>query len=345
MTFLQNIWYIAAWVEEVAARPLGRRFLNRPVVLYRTEDGDVVALDGACPHRFAPLSLGHVIGDRIECRYHGLQFDPTGRCVHNPQGQGATPAALAVRRYPVVERHGAIWIWTGEPEEADPDMIPDFAFLEDDTQLSIVRGYMHSDAHYELLSDNIMDLGHVDFLHATTLGSPSLATARAQMTTVREGNAVSCNRWMANDVQGTLNNMLFDREGPVDAWIDVRWHPPALMTLAFGMTGVGAPREAGRETMSAHLMTPETDTSSHYFWAITRSFKHDPALDLQLYDGFTEVFTSEDKVMIEAQQQIMGTTDIMSLRPALLATDAPAVLARRIMVDLLAKEAKAASAT
>jgi vanillate O-demethylase monooxygenase subunit len=337
MPFLRNCWYVAAWSGEVGDKPVGRRLLDEPVVLYRLPSGQPVALGGRCPHRFAPLHLGKVIGEDIECPYHGLRFSAKGACVFNPQGAGATPQALKTRSYPLIERFGALWIWTGDPGRADPAVLPDYPFLADPARAR-VEGYLHTKANYELLTDNIMDLGHVDFLHAGSLGCE--ATAKAKTTVRRQGSTIFCDRWMADDFQGPLPSWLFERAGQrVDAWADVRWDPPALMVLTFGMADVGAPRQSGLETVNAHFMTPETEFSTHYFWASSRTFRTDePGLNQQMFEGITAAFSQEDKPMIEAQQLMMGTSDLWSLKPALLAGDAAPVQARRVLTQLLEQE-------
>ncbi|HMN43033.1 MAG TPA: aromatic ring-hydroxylating dioxygenase subunit alpha [Povalibacter sp.] len=337
MTFLLNCWYVAAWSDELGAQPLGRRILDEPVVMYRLPSGAAVALQGRCPHRFAPLHLGKVVGADIQCPYHGLRFNAEGACTFNPQGNGATPKALHVKTYPLIEKYGTLWIWMGPPERADPALLPDYGFLED-PQLARIQGYIHSRAHYELLTDNLLDLGHVDFLHETTLGCE--ATARAKTTVRVSGNTVTCDRWMANDFQGPLPSVLLGRVGQrVDAWLDVKWDPPALVTLTFGMTDVGGARENGMQTLNVHFMTPETQTSTHYFWASSRAFRTDDhELSEQMLHGINLAFNQEDKPMIEAQQAMMGTTDLWSLKPVLLAGDAAPVQARRVLARLIESE-------
>ena len=129
--FARNCWYVAAWDHEVKRLHLMRRILlGDGVVFYRKTDGAVVALEDRCCHRHAQLSKGRVRGDRIECAYHGLQFDPTGACVHIPS-QDSIPASARVRSYPVAEKHHWIWIWMGDPEKADPALIPDFGVMSD----------------------------------------------------------------------------------------------------------------------------------------------------------------------------------------------------------------------
>ena len=124
MTFIRNLWYVAAWSHELeGAGPIGRVIIDEPVVLFRTPDGAVVALEDRCPHRHAPLSLGRVEGNRLRCMYHGLTFDSAGRCVAIPGGATIPPGTVA-RRFPVQERWSWIWVWTGDPAKADPDLIP-----------------------------------------------------------------------------------------------------------------------------------------------------------------------------------------------------------------------------
>jgi vanillate O-demethylase monooxygenase subunit len=339
MPFLKNCWYVAAWSDEVGDKVLlGRRILDEAVVLRRDAAGRAVALQGWCPHRFAPLALGKIVDGDIQCPYHGLRFNTEGACTHNPQSEGGPiPASLRIKTYPLHERYGALWIWMGAPERADPALIPKFDFLSD-KRLARIQGYIYSKANYELMSDNILDLGHVDFLHPGSLGCE--ATARAKPEVELSGNTVKCARWMPNDFQGPLTSALFEHVGErVDAWLDVQWDAPALMTLTFGMTGVGAEKAAGRETLNVHFMTPETDTTTHYFWAGTRGFRtDDAALSAQMLEGGTMAFTMEDKPMIEAQQAMMGTTDLFSLKPIMLAGDAAPVHARRILSRLIAAE-------
>src|SRR5438132_884303 len=129
--FLRNSWYVAAWNHElIDGRKLARTILEKPVVIYRGASGKVVALDDRCCHRAAPLSMGRIEGDDIRCMYHGMKFEPGGKCIQIP-GQDMIPPKLGVRSYPVVERYNLIWIWMGDTEKADPNMIVPGIFLLD----------------------------------------------------------------------------------------------------------------------------------------------------------------------------------------------------------------------
>src|SRR6185312_9140275 len=109
---LRNAWYIAAWADEVGDTPLARRICNDPVVLFRDRNGRAAALADRCCHRSAPLSLGRVVEEGIECGYHGLVIDGAGCCVKVP-GQRLIPDEARVKTYPLVEKNQLVWLWMG----------------------------------------------------------------------------------------------------------------------------------------------------------------------------------------------------------------------------------------
>jgi phenylpropionate dioxygenase-like ring-hydroxylating dioxygenase large terminal subunit len=82
--FIRNAWYVAAWADEIGDAPLARRICNEPVVLFRDKEGHAAALLDICCHRGAPLHMGMVIEEGLQCGYHGLVFDRSGACVHVP---------------------------------------------------------------------------------------------------------------------------------------------------------------------------------------------------------------------------------------------------------------------
>lgn len=337
MSFLHNTWYVAAWADEVEDSLLARTILEEPVVMYRRKDGVAVALKDRCPHRFAPLHLGNLVGDEIECAYHGLRFDCSGSCTVNPHGNGSIPAKAKVRAFPLVERYKLLWIWMGDPEQADPSMIPDFEFLSD-PEFQNVKGYTLANGHYELMTDNIMDLGHIEFLHPGLLGSDAVRRAKAEV--LQEGNTVHSNRLTSDEVLPPVLQQWYEvGEQVCQRWLNVRWDPPALMLLAVGVQPNGASREEANESQGCHLMTPETETTTHYFWAQGRNWgEPSPEMDEVRLASLRKAFDTQDKPMIEAVQKNMGTTDLDFLKPVMLATDAGPVRARRVLKGLVEVE-------
>ena len=130
MPFLRNTWYVAAQSHEITDDVLGRTICGDPIVLFRKQDGTPAALQDRCCHRHLPLSLGKRVGDRVQCGYHGLEFDTAGTCVSVP-GQSKVPPGAAIRAYPAIERYRYIWIWPGDPAEADESLIPDYHWNDD----------------------------------------------------------------------------------------------------------------------------------------------------------------------------------------------------------------------
>jgi phenylpropionate dioxygenase-like ring-hydroxylating dioxygenase large terminal subunit len=253
MNFLRNCWYVAGWADEfIEGRLLPRTFLNEPIVMFRDGKNALHALQDRCPHRFVPLHLGHLNGDQIQCAYHGLSFDCTGSCVHNPHGNGVIPKAARVRAYPMEERYGFAWIWMGEPERADPSLISDFSAMDPEIAY-IGKSYLHVKANYVLETDNILDLSHIEFLHRSSLGSSSVAQGVTEV--VQDGDTVYSKR-ATHDEQLTpgLERLRGVPPGQrVDRWLDVRWTAPALMLLTTGHTPTGRPRSAGRAVHVAHV--------------------------------------------------------------------------------------------
>lgn len=343
MPFLKNIWYAAAWAEEVGETLLPRRLLDQPVVLYRRRDGVAVALQDRCPHRFAPLHLGRLVDDQIECGYHGLRFDCSGKCVLNPHGNGVIPAKALVPSYPLVERYNLLWIWMGDPAQADESAIPEFAFHVD-PQFQNVTGYVLAEAHYELLTDNLMDLGHLEYLHPGLLGSEALHSAQTEV--IQNGSTVYSNRLTRNEILPPGLQVWYECGArPVQRWLKMRWDPAGTLRLAVGVVPEGEPRECAHETQGAHLLTPATETTTHYFWSQGKNWgERNAQADVARLAALRKVFDMQDKPMVEAVQRAMGTTDLDSLKPVMLTSDAGAVRARRVLVQLIKKETEEASA-
>lgn len=339
MAFIRNAWYAAGWSHELGNALVPRRLLDEPVVMFRDRSGAPVALADRCPHRFAPLHLGKLKDGVLECGYHGLCFDTSGVCVRNPHGDQTIAAEARVRSYKMTERDGILWIWMGDAALADEAAIRSFPQFGKKPNYAAVYGALHVDANYQLISDNLLDLTHGQYIH------PMFTNAAGPATLERSDNRDPITVWARFIRKSQYPNKYFQFLGyPADKLGDhrnyMRWNPPAVMLLDVGMTGVGEPHENGISIPTAHLITPETETTSHYFWSMARDFRcEDEAFSQHLLEIGIDIFTREDKPMIEAQQRNIGaTSDLLSLKPVLLTTDVPSVRARRIVLRLLEEE-------
>jgi phenylpropionate dioxygenase-like ring-hydroxylating dioxygenase large terminal subunit len=336
MRYLRNTWYVAAHSHEVNLGELfHRRILNELVLMFRDRAGVASAIVDRCPHRFVPLHMGKLKGGNVECAYHGLQFDGSGSCVFNPHG--VVPKQAKVKTYPLAERYGLLWIWMGDAEKADPTLIPVYKSL-DPAVWKILRGYITVGANYLLETDNILDLGHIEFLHPGFFGSEAILRAKTEVR--QEGTTVHSNRLTHDELLPPFLDKSFDARGrPVDRWLNTRWDAPALMELDVGATLTGRPHSEGRSIPGCHFFTPETDRKTHYFWTYSRDYERDnEALDKEIMDGVIYAFEYQDKPVIEAQQHSIGDQDLMSLRPVLLPGDAAAARARRVLQKLIEAE-------
>lgn len=305
-----NAWYVVAWDHEITTKGiLSRTVANRPLALYRTQDGRAVALADACWHRLAPLSKGKLVGkDGIQCPYHGLRFNSAGRCTSMPAQETLNPSAT-VPSFPVVERYRFVWVWLGDPILADPALVPDMYQMES-SEWAGDGETIHAPCNYQLLLDNLMDLTHEEFVHSTSIGQEELSESEFEVT--HNENTVTVTRWMRNVDppplwRKNMRDKFPDFEGKVDRWQIIEWQYPSTIRIDVGVAkaGTGAPegdRSQGVNGFVMNTITPETDRSSHYFWAFMRNYRLESQLiTTQLRNGVSGVFR-EDEAMLTAQQ-------------------------------------------
>ena len=129
-----------------------------------------------------------------------------------------------------------------------------------------------------------------------------------------------------------------------DRWLDARWNAPACLALWTGGVRSGEPRENGSEMIGAHLFTPETSSSTHYFFGNGLPRSLGPAAEAAVRNAVAVgaspdgPFHREDKPMLEAQSRAMGGADLWSLKPAMLPGDEAAARARRLLAQMIERE-------
>jgi phenylpropionate dioxygenase-like ring-hydroxylating dioxygenase large terminal subunit len=338
--FVRNAWYVAAWTEEISNKPLGRRICNEPLVLYRDVAGQAVALVDMCCHRGAPLHLGRVVDQGIECGYHGLIFGADGACVHIP-GQDRIPERARVRNVPVVEQDGVVWIWPGEIEKADPASIVRCLWHTDTVSWPHKQTMYSIKAAAQLMVDNLMDLTHLGYVHASTIGGNPATHVDAKMEITPTARGVKFTRWMFNSIPPPAYVRAVGFTGRIDRVQMFEFVAPGIVLQAAaaddaGTLTQGVPDKTKRDTRLFHALTPETETTCHYFWCTANGFRtDDPATTAQQFDEIAVAFL-EDKTVVEAQQARLtelGEGGLIDIR-----TDAARLQVRRTMERLLMEE-------
>ncbi len=342
-TFPLNAWYAAAWCHEVGKRePLARTICNNKIVFWRKPDGSVAALEDACWHRQLPLSMGSIEDGEVVCLYHGLAFNCEGKCTRMPSQDKLNPKAQ-VRAYPVVEKYRLVWIWPGDPALADANLIPDFHW-NDDPEWAGDGETLRAKCDYRLFLDNLMDLTHETFVHATSIGNTHVADT--PMTTTQNENKVTSSRWMTDIDAPPFWRTQLDKPGNVDRWQIIEFEPPCTIILDVGvaLTGTGAPegdRSHGVNGRVLNTITPETDNTCMYFWSLVRNYKlRDQSLTTLLREANGNIFL-EDLVVVEAQQIMLDEDKNRPLHN--LNIDEGSMRARRLIDDMIAKETVNAS--
>lgn len=342
--FLWNCWYAAAWDYEVVdGKKLARTFLEKPVVIYRGESGRYVALEDRCCHRAAPLSMGRVEGDCIRCMYHGMKYDANGICVDIP-GQDRIAPTHRVRSYPIEEKGHLLWIWMGDPEQADPGAIHDFAPLSDPHWKGLPQpAYLHYDANWLLIVDNLADFSHLAFVHTNTLGgSEDYASVSTPRKVEKLPNGFRFTIWN-KDAPPPPYHARVSPEGKakVDRRNKIQMLVPGIFFMETTFAPVGWDPDGGdmthvRQYRNCQYMTPESRGTAHFFWNYLHDFnQNDPNIAVSLQDSLLAGFM-EDKVIIEAQQKRLAIDD--PFQPSGLISDVPLEHFRRIWRDMVRAE-------
>lgn len=327
--FLFDDWYVAAFADEIGRTLLKRTLLGKPVVMYRTEAGQPVALDDRCAHRSYPLSASALDGDTIVCGYHGFRYNPAGDCIDVPS-QPTLPKGIGVKAYRLIERGPVVWIWMGDPEQADASRLPDQDWISSpDWETS--QGYLSLKASYVRLHENLLDLTHLSYLHANSFGTPDYAKAPFGVEQ-RDGYYA-----LTRDVQPTTLPPIWGQptgltgNGQAARIAHSAFRAPGLHEVSVAFYDCQLPA-AGRpeyRIRTAHMPTPETATTTHYFLVHGRDFaQHDAGITQFMHDQLFTAF-NEDVTGLALQEELLASTSPDELYELTVAADGPAVSMRR----------------
>ena len=330
-----NCWWVAALGNEVGRTLLGRWLLDMPVVLFRQEDGAVAALEDRCPHGQAPLSLGRLRGDTIECGCHGFCFDPAGHCVRVPSADAAP--AFSAKCYPVREIGPFVWIWGGDPTMIDATPAPPELPWTTDSAFAIRSGRMEISANYMLPKENVLDLTHFGYVHASTF---QIEDWTIPPEASGDGDTVEYRQRFVNKPLAPGYAMALDVP-PGTPWH--REHRGSFLSPALqeGYVDFEDPFRPGRGPSRfrvAHATTPINQTHMLYCWVIGRDFATAPEAMDHLVGAIRTGF-DEDRAVPEAiQAQVARRPRRVSVGERSVKADGAGIQARRIVARWMERD-------
>ena len=330
--FLKNYWYVAATSEELKDRPLGRVLLNMPIVLFRGQNGFVGALDDRCAHRLTPLSLGKIDGDLLECGYHGWSYNHKGRCLRLPGVN--SPQNISIRSYPTIEKWGWVFIWMGNPNEANATDLPDFHVMVEKKWIGD-GSMLRVEAHCDLIRDNLLDLTHAKYVHQQTLATEDVD--KVPVKAERKGDMVRVKRVMKNINPSPFFTRCVGYSEKIIHRQTTEFTPGCNIIIRLrGNSSPGSSENLKNGFRVINAMTPETVTSTHYFWWLGRDYdQNNSTLTQWMKDANARTFL-EDKIVLEAQQKNI------TLDPEQMPVPSPAdkgiTLASKLTEELIMRE-------
>ncbi|MFI5952126.1 Rieske 2Fe-2S domain-containing protein [Cryptosporangium sp. NPDC051539] len=280
-SIVRNQWYVAAYGREIGRDLFSRTICGESILFWRTEAGAVTAMSDRCVHRRFPLAEkpSHLVGDTVVCGYHGFTYGADGVCVAVP-GQTRVPRTARLRSYPVVEQDSFVWVFIGDTVLSSSVPVPRAPWLARDGWTT-VSGREPLAARASLLVDNLMDLSHETYLHGGYIGTPEVAETPITTEVDDEAGVVRVSRRMADAACPPFYANSTGLTGRITRWQDIEYRPPCLYTLHSRIAPAGVlPNDDGTDPDAFHVevvyaITPETEHSTHDFWAVARDFALD----------------------------------------------------------------------
>ncbi len=351
--YVANCWYPVSFATEVKQGELyGHKVADKPIVIWRTQDGEAVAFDDRCCHKRFPLSESKMLDSgTVECAYHGLCYDGTGQCIAIPsQPDAPIPPQARLKKVPCREQDGVIWIWPGDPEAAEqvnPPRTPEVV-SEDLTAVGAPEP-LRVPANYLLLIENLLDITHFYPLHDGNIGDRENSLIPVQLEegedegyryvkTIREVEHYKqppfLQEWFLYDEVDRIHTHCMVSPGLTRVVMRVAPH---------GELGT----EAERGYTLLHLHLPVDSRNLVWRWHCSCRKGHTPRSDPDTPTAYkvAEMFpavVAQDQWALERQQAMMEYPD-NGYNELFLKTDKPLRRARQILTGMRRAEQKAAA--
>lgn len=304
MSYVRNAWYVLGWAKEINDKLDRITIMGDPIVVFRTTEGNVIALEDRCPHKLLPLSKGRIVDNTIQCGYHGMTFDQTGQCVRIP-GQNTIPKTACVKSYPVHQEHDIVWIWMGEANRADIAKIFKLAEFDNPKWKAHQGDALYLKSNYLNVAENLVDPAHVSFVHPTTLGNSE--SEDVQVHTDTSGDVLVAWRWIRDAPPVGFFQSFGGFSGNVDRWHYYYLHMPSIAVIDFGSAEITLSlkeeeRHKGVRVFAIHFLTPVSETECIDRWMHIRNIEIEDDKVGYSMDKMFRVAFDEDKQILEAIQ-------------------------------------------
>ena len=305
MDYVRNAWYVASWSHEIKDRLIRITIMGENIVLFRSRDGIISALEDRCPHKSLPLSRGRIIDDAIQCGYHGMTFGSDGKCIRIP-GQDNIPETAFVKTYLIVEEYNIVWIWMGDEDKADTKNIFKLPQFDDPAWKAHQGDALYFKSNYLNVAENLVDPAHVSFVHPTTLGNPESENVKVEVDT--SGDIITAWRWIRNAPPVGFFQSFGNFSGNVDRWHYYYLYMPSIAVIDFGSADTSCKlkedeRHKGVRVFTIHFLTPVSETECIDRWMHLRNIQIEDDDVSQKMDEMFRIAFEEDKVVLEAIQQ------------------------------------------
>ena len=317
---LRGYWYVVAESDDIAGAPRAVRLLGDDVVLWRGPDGALVAAPDRCPHREAPLSLGHVDDGCLVCCYHGWTFGAEGRCVRVPSAPEGVPVPPKshLQSLHVVERYGLVWLCLGEPVAG----IPEMAAEQDPTYRRINSGVDVWKTSATRMTDNFMDISHFPYVHIGTFGIPdNQLVPKISMEQLDDD-------FFGYRYEAEVGNEAGSASSGLAAKVITRQMSTGF-SLPFTVRST-IRYETGLDHLILLCTTPIDDVTSYFTFVIWRN--DDFSVPAEEVISFDRAIGAEDKAMLE---RVPGVLPLEQTATVSVQADKPSVEWRRQLASLI----------